>query len=303
TNKADTPNPTITARQKTLRRFSVTSANDDPHQTEDENETEEEEHEGSDGEEEEGDEYAEPEKKEGRELRKRKRDAGKEEEGGKDGGERKRGVKRFRKGVSPKKERGQKEATEESTGLDPLLQDPFRIAARTKFEETFTTIFNTYLSNPSLYGPTCTPHHSIPIHDPQSFAHQIETALYEAHKSPTSNLISPKYKERYRMLQFNLRDKTNDRLRRRVLSGEVGVEELVKLEGRELASEEGVRRVEEARAEGVRRVDLRRKGEEVGEGSFEVEGAVRFDGGSGGERGEEGDGEVGAAFDEMLREI
>lgn len=68
--------------------------------------------------------------------------------------------------------------------------------------------------------------------DPGAAAVAVENALYAAH-----NGVSAAYKTKFRQLHFNLKDEKNPDLRRHVLVGDLGAEELISLAPEELASD------------------------------------------------------------------
>ncbi|KAI8825675.1 uncharacterized protein EV422DRAFT_513808 [Fimicolochytrium jonesii] len=119
-------------------------------------------------------------------------------------------------------------------------QEPVRRMARKGFLETFTGIFAEAKENTEDYADV---EIKVNLEDPQAFVAGLEEAMYEAWATPKKNApgvveCAEPYKNKYRSLQFNLKDKANLRLRRLVVSGDVTPEELVRLAPQELANDQ-----------------------------------------------------------------
>ncbi|KAJ3033530.1 hypothetical protein HDV00_006087 [Rhizophlyctis rosea] len=158
-------------------------------------------------------------------------------------GKKGRGVERGKR-VKGKEGKGKVEE-EQKKKEEEWQQDPFRRNARLQFTQTFTELFTSFTSSPETFGPTLVLSPTIDLRRPDLFAASLENALYEAlaeedegkgkkrsgsaggNGGGGGKRVGEKYKARYRSLQWNLRRLENVRLKRRVLSGGVGVGDLV----------------------------------------------------------------------------
>jgi hypothetical protein len=67
---------------------------------------------------------------------------------------------------------------------------------------------------------------------------QLAEAVAEQHGSGEATRCGPKYKAKYRTIQFNLKDPKNDKLRKSLLSGVIDVNRLVNMTTQEMANED-----------------------------------------------------------------
>ncbi|KAJ3021756.1 PHD finger protein 3 [Thoreauomyces humboldtii] len=135
-------------------------------------------------------------------------------------------------------------------------KEPARVNARKGFTTTFEAIFAEAKATPELYEGSLDK--SINLDDAAAFVAGLEDAMYEAwatikkgDAAGTLECAAP-YKNKYRSLQFNLKDKDNLRLRRLVMCGEVTRAELVRLPAEDLANDEIKAAHEEARRKSLR---------------------------------------------------
>ena len=124
-----------------------------------------------------------------------------------------------------------------------------RALAQRGFTDTFTQIFMQLKADKEAGVDTL----GAPLNDdldldhPELFAEMLEKALFDNHSA--ANKPTEQYKQKFRTLQFNLKNRNNTRLRRRIFAGgEEGVSilELVTLPSEELASEKFLNEAEQA---------------------------------------------------------
>ncbi|AEC07729.1 SPOC domain / Transcription elongation factor S-II protein [Arabidopsis thaliana] len=109
--------------------------------------------------------------------------------------------------------------------------------------------------------------------DPQVLAFEIETELFKLFGG-----VNKKYKEKGRSLLFNLKDKSNPKLREKVMYGEIAAERLCSMSAEELASKE-LAEWRQAKAEEMAQmvvlqdteVDIRSLVRKTHKGEFQVE--------------------------------
>ncbi|KAL1202343.1 Transcription elongation factor TFIIS [Cardamine amara subsp. amara] len=109
--------------------------------------------------------------------------------------------------------------------------------------------------------------------DPQVLAFKIEAELFKLFGG-----VNKKYKEKGRSLLFNLKDKSNPKLREKVMYGEIAAERLCSMSAEELASKE-LAEWRQAKAEEMAQmvvlqdaeVDIRRLVRKTHKGEFQVE--------------------------------
>ncbi|RKO93492.1 transcription factor S-II, central domain-containing protein [Blyttiomyces helicus] len=114
-----------------------------------------------------------------------------------------------------------------------------RKAARSNFSKTLTAMFDEARKNPDSVHGKVDP--SIDLEAPKAFGQALEQALFEATAAPNASgkmHVTDVYKSRFRSLQFNLKDTKNERLRRRILTGELSLSQLVRSSPEELANDE-----------------------------------------------------------------
>ncbi|KAJ3220153.1 PHD finger protein 3 [Dinochytrium kinnereticum] len=133
--------------------------------------------------------------------------------------------------------------------------DKIRAAVRKAFTETFTAMFSDLKLQPAV-SPTESNKTSTDKIDPRRFAENVEDELFEFLSEPSlvgnRRTAGEKYKSKFRTLQFNLKDKKNKSLRKKIVSGGIGAETLVRLEAEDLANEEIKAKAEAIRLEGIR---------------------------------------------------
>ncbi|KAJ3289555.1 PHD finger protein 3 [Borealophlyctis nickersoniae] len=119
--------------------------------------------------------------------------------------------------------------------------DSVRRVARENLTATLRSVF---ADAPALLAspPSLTLSQTITLTNPKHFASIIEDELFAYHKvrsetNPREWHVGDAYKSRYRSIQFNLKDKANKRLPRRLLSGAMSPFQLVSLPVEELGSE------------------------------------------------------------------
>ncbi|KAJ3208407.1 PHD finger protein 3 [Dinochytrium kinnereticum] len=127
--------------------------------------------------------------------------------------------------------------------------DKIRMAVRKAFSDTFAAI----LADPELQPALAKS--DIERIDPVAFADSVEDELFlflsdgvEGRKRTCGD----KYKGKFRTLQFNLKDKKNRSLRKKIATGGVTAEALVRFEAEDLANEDIKAKAEAIRLEGIR---------------------------------------------------
>ncbi|RKO93093.1 transcription factor S-II, central domain-containing protein, partial [Blyttiomyces helicus] len=137
------------------------------------------------------------------------------------------------------------------TATTPQSLDKVRRAARAGFAKTFDAIFLEAVENPDPAVPVAD---GIDLKDPEAFADALEEELFAAtaQKNGGEEVVAgAQYKSKFRTLQFNLNDKTNLRLRTRVLTGAVTLAALVRLPPEDLGNDDVRRAVEEVRRQSM----------------------------------------------------
>ncbi|KAI8916586.1 hypothetical protein DFJ77DRAFT_460468 [Powellomyces hirtus] len=141
--------------------------------------------------------------------------------------------------------------------------DNVRVNARRGFTETFRKIFAEASATPETYDLDVAlgegeEDKRIDLNDLEGFVAKLEDELYGAWATIVKGDLKGKlecaapYKNKYRSLQFNLKDPQNVRLRRLVLTGAVAPAELVKLPPEELGNDAVKAAIEEARRKSLR---------------------------------------------------
>ncbi|KAJ3161499.1 PHD finger protein 3 [Geranomyces michiganensis] len=145
----------------------------------------------------------------------------------------------------------------------PVELNKYRQNAVNGFVTTFEKIFKEAQETPAIYGLDVPPvpgeedeGQRVDLNDVKGFCLKLEQALFDSWAAvpphgKTKEVGEP-YKQKYRSLQFNLKDVENVRLRRDVLKGTTTPAELVNLSSEELGND-AVR----ATIEAVRRKSLR----------------------------------------------
>ncbi|KAJ3300419.1 Transcription factor bye1, partial [Kappamyces sp. JEL0829] len=135
--------------------------------------------------------------------------------------------------------------------LGPSKADKLRRMARKGFEETFAAMFAQSVAQKE---PDLDP--EIDFSNPGAFAVIVEQALFDAFSS-TEGEPTEQYKSKFRSLQFNLKDQSNQRLKKRVCSlGPLHVtpSQLVSLSAEELANDAVLQEAEKIAKESLKLV-------------------------------------------------
>lgn len=102
----------------------------------------------------------------------------------------------------------------------------------------------------------------------QELCEALEVALFQSHAE--SQRCGPKYKSKYRTLQFNLKDAKNSPLRQALLQGEITPARLMTMTAAEMANEEVKREIRRVRENSVSQLVMDGEGIGLGGGNGEA---------------------------------
>ncbi|KAJ1560578.1 PHD finger protein 3 [Nowakowskiella sp. JEL0078] len=134
-------------------------------------------------------------------------------------------------------------SSNEGKPKDEVPKDKVRRVAQEYFENTIAEIFKAAERSDSIKS-------NISLDNPREFAVSIEKELFAKYsiKSKSGTLeCGPNYSAKYRNIQYNLKDKKNDQLRRRILTGEITPMKLVQMSPEDMANDEVKLRTQEIR--------------------------------------------------------
>ncbi|KAE8211326.1 hypothetical protein CF327_g4899 [Tilletia walkeri] len=189
-----------------------------------------------------------------------------------------------------------------SASIDIMsMHDPYRDPVRKHCMEQFTAILSAIFAEQTALAaaaaskgkdsaapPSTAPK---PARPALSYAVTLETALFKLYADPVPGKTnryqaSKAYKDRFRSLIFSFKDKTNQALRQRIVSGEIPAARLARMSNAELANDEMRLKTERAKMESLANSILKK---EVGPvRKMTHKGEVEVDRGGGG--GDGGDG-------------
>ncbi|KAG5519310.1 hypothetical protein PMAC_001935 [Pneumocystis sp. 'macacae'] len=148
-------------------------------------------------------------------------------------------------------------------------------ATRKHVAQSFSTIFISAIANLLGEGSLILDHDETPEKAGERLALTIEYSMFKnfSIEEKGKYILTPKYKERFRTLHFNLKDDKNPQLRARVVSGEIIPQELVHMTSEEMANSEIQLLAESVRAQSTKnsvlkqteapRIRRTHKGEEI----------------------------------------
>ncbi|KAK7012207.1 transcription elongation regulator [Favolaschia claudopus] len=161
----------------------------------------------------------------------------------------------------PKRKRG--ESTTSASGLGPgASEDPIREFCLKKFTDMFHDIFLRY---PYVRDEQGIPKEKVQMdlseeenaqveEAAKQFANELEQCVYGIYSEPDkrgSPSAGPKYKERFRMLQFNLSKVDRTVLHKRIASGDITAKEISLMSSTDLANEQAKQAIRMAEKEAL----------------------------------------------------
>ncbi|KAK9460459.1 transcription factor S-II, central domain-containing protein [Lipomyces oligophaga] len=127
------------------------------------------------------------------------------------------------------------------------LSDKVRSSVATALNKILFSAVSTSLSNESLQLPEKMSAEEFA----ESLTLQLEYALYTQFASKTDVDVGHKYRDKFRTISFNLKDKKNEDLRHRIVTKELDADQIVRMSPEELMNPELQKLAEAVRAESI----------------------------------------------------